>query len=369
MKRLVLLDALHKGSHAAWSTGLAAALPAAGWQVELHTLPGRHWKWRMQGAALQFATALQGPPPDALLVTDMLDAARLRGSSPPAWRNVPLIAYFHENQVSFPWKSTEDRDQRIAYAFANIQSAAAADAVWFNSQHQLDAFLTGIPAVLSRLPDALPRGLVDRLQAKSQVIPPGVQFPPLPADHLQRPLRRPIRLLWNHRWARDKHPEHTTATCDELLRMGVPFEIDLLGPGPRDPDSPLMAWAAAHPDHVASLEPAADREAYGARLAAADALVHNPLQEYFGISVVEALHAGVLPILPEAHAYPEYVSGFAFAHTPRMAATAVRAITQAPTAAVTSWRHAAHACALPFSWEGMHPVYAAALDRVQASLQ
>lgn len=369
MKRLALLDALHNGSHAAWSTGLAAAMPAAGWQVELHTLPGRHWKWRMQGAALQFAASLHGPPPDALLVTDMLDAARLRGSLPAAWRSVPLIAYFHENQVSFPWKSTEDRDQRIAYAFANIQSAAAADAVWFNSQHQLDAFLQGIPSVMARLPDALPRGLVERIQAKSQVIAPGIQFPPMPTGHLQRPLRRPIRLLWNHRWAPDKQPEYAVAAWNELLQLGIPFEIDLLGTGPRDPDSPLLAWAAAHPKYVTSFEPAADRTSYGARLAAADAMVHSPLQEYFGISVVEALHAGVLPVLPEAHAYPEYVHGLAFASTPRTAAAAVRAITQAPPAAIGQWRQAAHACALPYSWDRMRPVYAAALDRICMRLQ
>lgn len=369
MKQLVLLDALHSGSHAAWSRGLADALPAAGWQVEVHSLPGRHWKWRMHGAAWWFGSRLAGPPPDALLVTDMLDAARLRGHLPPAWRSTPLVSYFHENQVTFPWKSTEDRDQRVAYAFANIQSAWASDEVWFNSQHHREVFLAGIPAVLERMPDARPEGFLPQLEAKFHVLPPGIHLPPVPENALQRPLHRPVRLLWNHRWARDKHPEHFVATCNALRERGTPFEVDLLGPGPRTEDSPLLEWAHAHPEQVASSEPAADRSAYAARLAAADVIAHDPLQEYFGISVVEALHAGVLPVLPKAHAYPEYASAFPFARHPREAAATIGRIARAPQQAVAAWRQTAHESAARFAWDRMLPDYAAALDRVTGLAQ
>ena len=87
MKHLLIFDALHGGSHAAWSSGLAAALPEVGWNAQLVALSGRHWKWRMEGAAWWFAQEIRRAhlaPPDALLVTDMVDVARLRGTLAPA---------------------------------------------------------------------------------------------------------------------------------------------------------------------------------------------------------------------------------------------------------------------------------------------
>ena len=367
MKRLVLFNPLHAGSHAAWSEGLQRALEATGWQVELHTLPGRHWKWRMQGAALWFAGQISGPAPNVLLTTDMLDAARLRGSLPPAWRNVPLISYFHENQVSFPYTSRENRDQRLAYAFVNLQSAWASDAVWFNSSHHQAAFLSGIDEVLQRMPDARPPGLEARLSERSAVVPLGLELPELQERQLKRPLNRPLRLVWNHRWEADKQPEHFTATCDALLRKGVPFEVDLLGMGPRDADQPLMRWAGAHPDRVVNLHPADGRGEYWDRLLAADALVHHPMQEYFGLSVMEALHAGVLPILPKAHAYPEYVRGFDFADTPQQAARAVGLIQRAPDGAVSAWRVEANRLAQNYRWERILPRVLDGLEQVCAT--
>lgn len=369
MKRLVLFNPLHAGSHAAWSEGLQRALATAGWHVELHALPGRHWKWRMQGAALWFAGQIAGPAPDVLLTTDMLDAARLRGSLPPAWRNVPLISYFHENQVSFPFTSRENRDQRLAYAFVNLQSAWASDAVWFNSAHHQDAFLNGINAVLQRMPDARIPGLEAHVRERSAVVPLGLELPDLQEFKLNRPLNRPLRLVWNHRWESDKHPEHFIATCDALIRKGIPFEVDLLGMGPRDADQPLMQWALAHPDRVVNVNPADGRAEYWDRLLAADALVHHPLQEYFGLSVMEALHAGVLPILPNAHAYPEYVKGFEFADTPQQAARAVGLMQRAPDSVVRGWRAATHALAQDYRWERILPRFLACLEQVRDAHQ
>ena len=365
MKELVLFDALHAGSHKAWSRGLAEALPERGWNVRVVELPGRHWKWRMQGAAWWFAEVVareDWPRPDAMLVTDMVDVARLRGSLPEAWRGVPVLAYFHENQMTFPWKDDERAHEQTGYAFINILSAWAADAVWFNSAHHRDAFLQAMPEWLHRMPDAVPAGAAARIASHSHVLPPGLNLPAVPESTLLRPLQEPPTLVWNHRWAYDKQPEFFVQALGRLREREIPFTLDLMGPGDRSDSGPLQDLVRSGQCTVLNADPAPDGSAYWARLLEADILIHNPLQEYFGLSVVEALHAGVLPLLPDAHAYPEYAGGFRAARTPEQVASGMQALIKAPDAAVRQWRAQAHEAAARFQWSRMGPAYAEALE-------
>lgn len=365
MKELVIFDALHVGSHAAWSRGLADALGDCGWQARVVELPGRHWKWRMQGAAWWFADRARREGwkrPDALLVTDMVDVARLKGTLPRTWQGVPVAAYFHENQMTFPWKDDERASQQTGYAFINILSAWAADAVWFNSAHHRAAFLDALPQWLHRMPDAVPCGVREQVAERAVVLHPGLHLPPLLENALNRPLNSPPRIVWNHRWAYDKQPEFFIRALDELQARQIPFQLELMGPGDRTEPGPLQDALRSGRFPVSSAEPARSPAEYWDRLMQADLLVHNPLQEYFGLSVVEALHAGVLPLLPDHHAYPEYASGFRAVRTPEQVASGVRAILNAPDAAIRAWRAGAHAAAKPFHWTNMGPVYADALD-------
>jgi glycosyltransferase involved in cell wall biosynthesis len=365
MKKLVLFDALHTGSHKAWSRGLAEALFECGWNVRVVELPGRHWKWRMQGAAWWFADRVvrEGwPSPDAVLVTDMVDVARLRGCLPMSWRRVPVLAYFHENQLTFPWKDDERAHQQTGYAFINILAAWAADAVWFNSAHHRDAFLQALPEWLHRMPDAVPTGGAARIAERPAILAPGLDLPTVPEPTLLRPIQAPPTLIWNHRWAYDKHPEFFVQALERLRESQIPFNLDLMGAGDRSESGPLQDLLHSGRCTVLNAEPAQNSSEYWSRLMNADILIHNPLQEYFGISVVEALHAGVLPLLPDAHAYPEYAGGFRAVRTPEQVASGMQAILKAPAAAVRQWRVQAHEAAARFHWTRMGPLYAKALD-------
>ena len=94
---------------------MARELPAAakkmgrGLTVEVFSLPGRHWKWRMHAAALTLVARMEEAGlfeagVDAYIVTDMLDVGQFRSALPPAERSKPVVLYFHENQpdVSSP---------------------------------------------------------------------------------------------------------------------------------------------------------------------------------------------------------------------------------------------------------------------------
>ncbi|MGD8515950.1 MAG: DUF3524 domain-containing protein, partial [Anaerolineae bacterium] len=69
--KVLLIEPYYTGSHQAWADGYQAH---GRHQIELLTLPGRFWKWRMQGGALTLARqALElDSQPDLILASDML---------------------------------------------------------------------------------------------------------------------------------------------------------------------------------------------------------------------------------------------------------------------------------------------------------
>ena len=113
MRRVVLLNSYSTASHALWERGMLVHLPTAaqksGEEVEVMaiSLPGRHWKWRMQASALTLVERLESKgifdnEVDAFIVTDMMDVGQFRAALPKAHRGVPIVLYFHENQLTFP---------------------------------------------------------------------------------------------------------------------------------------------------------------------------------------------------------------------------------------------------------------------------
>ena len=110
----------------------------------MHTLPGRHWKWRMHGAAATWVPLMKdAQPPHVVITTDMCDVAQLKGLMPRTWRDVQVVTMFHENQLTFPWSPDDpDRDngRDNTYAYVNLSTVMASDQVCFNSQHHMNVF-------------------------------------------------------------------------------------------------------------------------------------------------------------------------------------------------------------------------------------
>lgn len=312
--RVWILDPYHTGSHAHWAKGVRDVLNHAGWPCELHTLPGRHWKWRMHGAAASWALSLgrttpAAKVPDVVVTTDMCDVAQLRGLLPPTWHRVKFVVYFHENQLTFPW-SDEDRDVDVGrnntYAYLNLTSALAADAVWFNSQHHLEVFLEAAAAFSSRLPKPRLADLPHHLLPKCTVLPIGLNRARHPAPSVSdRPSNAPPIVLWNHRWSRDKGTDVFAAFAREVVAKRVPAQFVVLGASfSRMPDE----WQNLQQDlgeHCLHWGYVAQEEDYLKWLWRADVLPVHPRQEYFGISVLEAMRCGTIPWVDEAHAYSE----------------------------------------------------------------
>ncbi len=298
---VILLEPFFKGSHAAWARGYARRSRL---RVRLVTLEGIHWKWRFHHSAMHFAEILsrEFTPPSALLVSAVTDAAALRGLLPPAWAEVPIHLYFHENQLTYPLPPGEARD--LHYAWLQVQSCRAARSCVFNSHFHKRDFLGALPAFLRSFPDHRPLSLAGEIEKKSRVVPPGVETALFrKAREKARPGKGPLRILWNHRWEADKEPGLFLEVLLSLAREGLPFQVVLAGAGSEALDPESEARVRALGERVVH-RGYAPREAYPELLASCHVLVSTSRHDFFGISVAEGMAAGLLPLLPDRQNYP-----------------------------------------------------------------
>lgn len=309
--KLLVLEPYFTGSHAAWSQEYAARSLH---QVEILSLPGRHWKWRMHGGAVTLARQFleNRQPVDLLLASAMLDLTTFLALTRSKSAGVPAVLYFHENQLTYPW-SPRDSDppaRRDAhYGFINYASALAADRVLFNSHYHRQAFLEALPTFLGVFPDHQEMASIDSIAAKSQVLPLGLDLQrfdahrPLMDSHSQgSPL-----LLWNHRWEYDKNPEEFFRALFLLQEQGLDFQVAILGESFAEQPAIFAEARRRLGERVVQFGYAADFADYARWLWRADILPVTAIHDFFGISVVQAMHCNCHPLLPKRLAYPEHV--------------------------------------------------------------
>jgi len=267
-------------------------------------LPPFKWKWRMRHAPITFADEVAGRVAagetwDAVFCSDMLNLPEFLGLAPEAVRRLPAVAYFHENQLTYPYQFEDERDYQ--YCFSNMATALAATEVWFNSVFHRDEFLDAIPAFLKKMPDHQPWDIVERIRAKSRVHPPGVAGP------LERGPRAPgpIRILWAARWEHDKDPDTFFKALELLKARGVGFRVSVIGEQFLDAPPCFERAKRALAEHIDRWGYQESRGEYEAALVEADVVVSTAQHEFFGISIVEAVAAGCRPVLPRRLAYPE----------------------------------------------------------------
>lgn len=304
--RILLLEPFMGESHRAWAEGLARH---SGHEIEVWGLPGRHWKWRMHGAAETFAARFEAerPKADLILASDMLDVAAFLAHTRRLTAHVPVAVYFHENQFAYPW-SPGDPDPRLQrdhhYAYLNYRSALVADHAFFNSQYNLDSFLDGLGRLLPAFPDHQELSNIARIRAKSSVLPLGMDLPPLPPR--TEPTGPPC-IVWNHRWEYDKGPQPFFEALMALAGEEIDFRLAVLGRSYQKAPAIFEQAREALAPRIVHWGFLPGRAAYWEVLRRGTLLPVTAIQDFFGASVVEAMHAGVTPLLPDALAYPSHV--------------------------------------------------------------
>ncbi|WNJ20419.1 DUF3524 domain-containing protein [Pontibacter sp. G13] len=308
---IALLEPFFGGSHQRWAQSFSAHSQH---QVDIFPLSGKHWKWRMHGGAISLSRAYleQARSYDLILATDMLDLTTFLALTRQDTHALPVVLYFHENQITYPW-SQDDPDVDLArdyhYGFINFTSAIAADELWFNSQYHLNSFFEALPRFLKAFPDKREGQRVFALRKKARVMPLGLELPEPHTVNLSEksPQGQPPLIVWNHRWEYDKAPTLFFEALFEMTAAGIDFRLAVLGeqyqnqPEIFEKARHILDKQIVHWGYVETVEE------YRHWLQTSDLLLVTSIHDFFGASVVEAMAHGVIPILPHRLAYPEHI--------------------------------------------------------------
>ena len=301
---IALIEPFFSGSHKQWAEGL---IKHSRHQFEIFSLPGKHWKWRMYGGAIKLAEEFLRSEStfDLILTTDMLDLNLFLSLTRTKSHNIPIVTYFHENQLTYPWSSKDkeslkNRDRH--YSFINYTTALATDSLIFNSNYHHRSFFDALPQFLKILPDHKTLDQIPRLEEKSRVLHVGMDFNQMRGFEIEKTMNDSPVILWNHRWEEDKNP----AQFHELLKSLKEYDFKLVLLGERSGECEALSHIEQEfSDRILFSGFCDTREEYIHWLYKCDLLPITSNQDFFGISIVEAIHCGVIPFLPDRLSYRE----------------------------------------------------------------
>ncbi len=310
--KILALEPWFGGSHRRFLDGLVAH---SGHEIRTVTMAARYWKWRMQGGAVTLAEKArevtdEGWQPDLIFATDMVNLPAFLALTRDRFAATPVVLYFHENQLTYPLRDGQERD--YTYAAVNYLSALAADRVVFNSRFHREEFFGALPDLLRRFPDYTHVGALPGLRAKSTVLRLGLDLAGLDAARPEAEARRahepgPPVVLWNHRWEYDKNPGGFFRVMNRLDDAGVRFRLILAGKTFAEQPPAFEEGFRRYAERVLHYGYAESFADYAALLWRSDLVVSTSVHEFFGISMLEAIHCGCHPLLPDRLTYPELI--------------------------------------------------------------
>jgi uncharacterized protein DUF3524 len=272
--RRIMLDALIHCSRHRWT---------------LLKLPPRRIERRLSAAAHWFAEQLSRHwvgRTNLLFTSEAMNLSDLYRLA-PGLLQLPSVVYFHENQLP-----EVDADRETTLDFVNLNTAAAATEIWFNSLYHLRMFLARASALVKRHPDLAARSPLPDLTAKSQVMPP-----PL-GSHLvqeiaeaERPKRERRNVFVE---TRDANMNLLNSAIGTVMRRGEKFQLITVGPVEQlNPDFPRITL------------PESDESAHIRGMLQSNLFISAKVNATSDHHAVRALLAGCWPLLPQTGVYRE----------------------------------------------------------------
>jgi len=307
--RILIIEPYYTGSHKQWADGWKAHSKHS---IDILSLPGRFWKWRMYGGAVTLARAYDelNETPDLIMATDMLDLNLFLSLIKIDSKKTKVALYFHENQLTYPWseqdESKEEKWDRH-YAFKNFTSALCANKVYFNSEYHRSSFLTALQDFLNAFPDHKLTDEIDSLVEKSEVLYLGMDLKKFDTVDIKAKESKNALILWNHRWEYDKNPDDFFKVLFSLKEKGIRFDLAVLGESYSKVPKIFNEAKDILKDQIVQWGYADSFNSYAEWLHKADILPVTSHQDFFGGSVVEAMYCNTIPLLPKRLAYPEHI--------------------------------------------------------------
>lgn len=304
-QKIALVEPFLTGSHQKWAEGLKKH---SSHSIDIYGMPGRFWKWRMHGGAISLAQKILDAKKayDVFLCSDFLNLALFKSLLAPHYPTAKYYLYFHENQICYPW-SPSDQDTNLKrdrhYGFINYTSALIADKVFFNSDFHRQIFLSALPSFLGQFPDNKGLENTQIIAQKSQTLSLAIDLPTLNPNTK----KIPQTILWNHRWEYDKNPDTFFQILKNIQDQSIPFQLIILGEQTQKYPK-IFDWAKNQfSKEIIHFGYTPSKSDYWVLLQQAAILPVTSNQDFFGISVVEAMHANVYPLLPNRLAFPAHI--------------------------------------------------------------
>ena len=305
--KILIIEPYFTGSHKSWLNGFKKN---SSHSIRIITMKGQFWKWRMHGGAITLAHKfnLMNYIPDLIIATDMLDLPNFISLTRKKISRIPIVLYFHENQITYPWSKT-DRDYLVNrdkhYGFINYASALSADNILFNSKFHMNSFLMELPRFLKQFPDYTEIQTVETIKNKSQVLHLGMDLRSFDKIKIKKKKKNNPIILWNHRWEYDKNPELFFSILKNINSRDINFSLVIIGENFSNSPSIFSEAKKKFKEKIIKWGYAKSKKEYAKWLWKSDILPVTSNQEFFGASVMEAIYCNTWPILPNRLTYPE----------------------------------------------------------------
>lgn len=297
--KIAIIEPFYSGSHKLWIDGIVMNSKH---EVVVFSLKGKYWKWRMSGGAITLANQVNESEflPELFLCSDMLDVALFKSLLKTNKSGVPICLYFHENQLTYPYKNESEREKNRHYAFINYTSALVADYILFNSRFHQEEFLESVYSFIRIFPDNNNLMSYEIIKAKSNVLLLGLDLTYSEGSISSRPT-----FLWNHRWEFDKNPEVFFGNLISLSEKGYDFDLNVIGEKYAKSPEIFNKAKTILDKHIINWGYVDSRSEYQKILMESNILLVTSNQDFFGISTMEAINSGCYPVLPNRLAFPE----------------------------------------------------------------
>lgn len=317
---ILLLSAYDTLSHQKWRQQLVTGLPEFSWQVL--TLPPRYFNYRVRTSALswfyQHKEKLEQRY-DLIIATSVTDITLLKSLN-SSLSNTPVWLFCHENQFEYPESAHEKKEHRLQLQTSFFFNCLCADWISFNSHWNRDTALKGLETLRRSWPERLPAEAVDSIRNKSDVLHVPLANHQQPAENSAENSGQ-INIVWNHRWEYDKGPDallHFVKALASFPEDAIKKNLRLHIVGQQFRQMPdafkkikqLFEGSAKTNSNVTLgqwgyIE---DHDQYQTLLASSDIVLSTSLHDFQGLSVLEAVQNGCVPLLPNALVYPEFFS-------------------------------------------------------------
>ena len=303
--RILYIEPFYSGSHKQWIDSYKLYSKHT---IDILSLPGRYWKWRMHGGAITLAKRFveNNKKYNLIIASDMLNLPLFISLCRKEINNTKIVTYFHENQILYskvPANLDEQLNRDLHYAFINYTSSLVSDINLFNSNYHRNIYIEELEKYLNKKPEFKNKYTLEIIKNKSSVLHIGCDLETfLPINNYSNNI--PI-ILWNHRWEHDKNPELFFNTLIKLKKNKIKFLLVILGQRfSRIPEifTKIEKNLKSEILHMGYCDSFDD---YKEWMHKADILPITSYQDFFGISIVESVYCNTIPLLPNRLSYPE----------------------------------------------------------------